>query len=128
MQVTPELLEDILLEYKRTRSPYKIAKALGIDTRVVWEVLEEHSDRLTTRIERFGGFGRPEMQQFMVARRMVSTREWDNQSPEIAVARQRYEAGTHNMMTGRDGGWLILYSQPNKRKVPRPNYFRPEYI
>ena len=126
MALSPEVIEDILYQYKRTRSPYKVAREVGVDASVVWQVINDHADKLSPIQERFGGYGRPEMQQFLVARRMSATREWDNTELTIALARRRYELGTHDMMQGRDGRWLLLYSKPNKVVRPRLNYFRPE--
>ena len=127
--LTPEIVDEIIYEYKRTRSPFKTARLVGVSATDVWEVIEHNSDRLAVRSENFGGFGNPAMRQFIVARRMITQdRSWDNDAEAIATARAAYEAGTHNMATGRDGDWLLLYSIPNKRLVPRPNYFKPEYI
>lgn len=126
MSLGPEIIEDVLLEYKRTRSPFRTANLTGLEVSVVWGIIEEHTEKLSAYPERNGGFGRPELEQHIVVRRKVTTREWDNTDPAVAKARADYEAGTHEMATGRDGGWLILYSIPRKRVQPRPNYFKPE--
>ncbi len=124
--LSQEITDDILFHYKRTRSPFKVAKLVGLDTAVVWAVVDEHSDKLSAFPERNGGFGRPELTKYMVARRRVASNKWENDDAAIASARQAYEDGTHDMSTARDGGWLILYSMPLKRKNPRPSYFKPE--
>lgn len=128
MNFSPEVVEDVLVEYKRTRSPFRTAKNTGLDASSVWAIIEANSDRLTSFQERHQGQGRPEIQKYLVARRKVTTREWDNAEPTIAKARSDYEAGTHELATGRDGGWLLMYSIPRKKTAPRPNYFKPESI
>jgi hypothetical protein len=125
-EYSQEVIDDVLAEYKRTRSPFRTAKNVGLDTQVVWDIIEANSDKLSAHPERNGGFGNPKLQPFLVARRQVTSRSWDNDDPKIALARANYEAGSHDMMTGRDGGWLLLYSIPLKRRMPRPNYFKPE--
>lgn len=126
-QLTPEVEAEIIAVYKRTRSPFKTATETGVDVAVVWKVVDQNKDKLSSFEERHGGRGRPEIERFMVAARRCSEREWDNASPAIASARADYERGTHIMATGRDGQWLLLYSFPRRGpREPRPNYFRPE--
>jgi hypothetical protein len=125
--LTAEVIEEILAIYKRTRSPFKIAQKAGVTVDDVFEVINSHEEKLTPIPERHGGFGRPELQDFTVARRLVSEREWDNSDEKILEARANYEIGTHIMTTGRDGAWLILYSIPRKGPAdPLPDYFLPE--
>ena len=126
MDVSKELIDEVLLEYKRTRSPFRTATNVGLETSLVWEIIEANQDRLSAYPERNGGFGNENMVKFIAGRRRVSSREWDNKEPAIARARAAYELGTHDMATGRDGSWLILYSIPLKKRAPRPDYFRPE--
>lgn len=125
--LTPEVIEDIISEYRRTRSPFKTANACGVDVAIVWGVIDQNKDRMSIYEERYGGKGRPELQQFLVASRRASDREWDNADHGIIAARRALEAGTHVMTTGRDGQWLLLYSIPRKgQRDPRPDYFLPE--
>jgi hypothetical protein len=123
---SPEVVNDVLLEYKRTRSPFRTAKLVGLDTAIVWQIIEENADKLSAHPERNGGFGRPELTRYIVGRRKVSSRQWDNDDEKIALARSCYELGSHDMATARDGGWLILYSIPNRSRQPRAGYFKPE--
>lgn len=126
MAITPEIIEEVLYEYNRLkRSPYKTAKFVGITTREVLEIMDEHGHKISPITERYDGYGRPELQQFIVARKLA-TAVWDNTDPDIAAARDAFEAGTIDMTTGRDGKWLILYAIPRKVVQPRPNYFAPE--
>lgn len=127
MAVTPEVAAEIVSKFRQTRSPFKTAHAVGVDISEVFAVIDDSADQLTAIQERHGGLGRPEMRQFLVARRRASDPEWDNSDAKIAAARDNYEKGTHIMATGRDGAWLILYSMPRKgRPDPMPDYFLPE--
>ena len=124
--ITPELREDIVRELRKFRSPSKVAKNLGLDIRVVLPIADELSAApRTVRTAQYDGYGHPDMAKFAVGRKKA-WEKWDNTEPAIAKARADYEAGTHNMMTGRDGDWLILYSVPQRKVTPRPNYFAPE--
>jgi hypothetical protein len=125
--LTPEIIQEVLTQYKLTRSPFKTADKVGVSIGEVFQIVEDHEDKLTSIPERHGGLGRPELKDFTVARRRASDREWDNTDAKIVEARKNYEAGTHIMVSGRDGAWLILYSIPRKgRPDPMPDYFQPE--
>lgn len=127
MAITPEIIEDTLRHYKQTRSPFKTATKVGITVTEVLQIVDSQQDKLSSVQERHGGFGRPALQPFIVARRRALDREWDNGDTKVALARENYEAGTHIMATGRDGSWLILYSVPRRgRPDPMPDYFLPE--
>lgn len=123
--IAPELREEIIAEFRRVRSPFKTAKNLGIDVGLVWDVVDDNPDALSPRVERHGGEGRPDLRPFIVAKKRVGT-SWNNDDPLVARAREEYEAGTHDMMTHRDGNFEFLVSKPQKRVTPRPDYFKPE--
>lgn len=123
----PKTVDQVVYEYKRlNRSPFRVSKATGIPVHIVWAIIEENEPLLTSQKEYWGGEGRPELREFTVARRRVSAGQWDNEEPAIAQARADYEAGIIDMATGRDGGWLILYAFPRKKRDPRPCYFELE--
>ena len=127
MALTPEIVTEILQQYKLTRSPFKVSTKVGVSIGEVFEVIENYEDRLATVPERHGGGGRPELRPYIVAKRKASDSSWENSNDAIKLARANYEAGTHIMVTGRDGGWLIMYSIPRKgRRDPLPEYFQPE--
>jgi hypothetical protein len=120
------VIADVLYEWRRLkRSPYKVAKAVGISTRDVLEIISDHGHKISEHIERHDGMGRHELREFLVARKLAAD-SWDNDNPVIAGARADYEAGRVELATGRDGRWLLLYAIPRKRRQPRPNYFKPE--
>lgn len=123
-----EVVKDVLATYKQTRnSPFKTARKCGIDVADVFAIIDDNQERLKSATEHNGGKGRPELINFAVARRRADDRQWDNKDEAIVKARADYEAGTHEMATGRDGQWLILYSIPRRRREPnRDGYFLPE--
>lgn len=118
--------EEIIRELTRLRSPSKVARKTGYALTDILPIADELAGQpRNVREETFGGYGRPELRDNLVARKRAHE-TWDNTDPAIAAARDAYEAGTHDMATGRDGDWLLLYSVPLKKPVPRPDYFRPE--
>jgi hypothetical protein len=112
--------KQILDEYRRSRSPFKTAKVFRIHVNDVWNLIEANSSYLRATPERFGGMGRPELRDFIVARRSLRGSGWDNNDPNIAKARALYELGHIDMTTGRDGSWEILYAIPRMQRQPRP--------
>ena len=124
--MTSELKTEIELELRKVRAPGKVSRNLGIDIRLVLEVADELAGTpRRVREEIYDGYGRPDIRQYLVGRKRA-TDVWDNTNPTIAAARAAYEAGTHDMATGRDGDWLLLYSIPQRKVTPRPDYFKPE--
>lgn len=98
--------------------------------------------------QRYDGFGRPSLRRYIVARCYIQPKEswdrgsdlppetrstrhilgmrngvplggWDNKDPAIVEAREKHDAGTHEMCRARDGDWLILYAIPRKRPAVR---------
>lgn len=125
VDLTPEIWEEIKADLRKTRAPSRTARNLGYGIHLVLQVQNEESQPRTTREERYGGMGHPDVERFTVARKKV-TSPWNNFDPDIAEARQRLEDGTHTMCTGYDGEWAILYSIPLKKLDPKPGYFLPE--
>ena len=126
VDMNPEMREEIARDLRKTRAPARTAKNLGYPIRLVIEVMEEERQPRPFREEKYGGMGRPEMQQFIVDRKRP-WEIWPNLTDPVLTARNQYEAGTHEMATGRDGDWLILYSIPRKTVAKdRQNYFQPE--
>lgn len=126
LELTPDIREEILRDLRKTRAPARTAKNTGYGIRLVLQVLEEDNHPRPFREEKYGGMGRPELQGFIVSRKRP-WEAWDNANEPVAGARAAYEAGTHEMATGRDGDWLILYLIPRKKVDPhRAGYFLPE--
>jgi hypothetical protein len=120
VDMTPEMREEIARDLRKTRAPARTAKNLVLD------VMEDERQPRPFREEKYGGLGRPEIQQYIVDRKRP-WEIWANTTDPVLTARNQYEAGTHEMATGRDGDWLILYSIPRKTVAKdRQNYFQPE--
>lgn len=115
--------EDIRSEYAKHHSAYRVAKALGITLDRVYSAIgnEKLSVKHTPTV--YGGRGRPELEKFIVALKHVNE-PWDNSSEELRKARQRFEAGTHEMCQGRDGDTIIQYSIPRAVTEPRVGFFK----
>lgn len=124
----PEVVQEVLRVYRKTRnSPFKTSRICAVPVADVFAIVDQYKDKVESAQERYGGEGRPELYPFTVARRKANVPGWDNTDREIAIARANYEAGTHEMVTGRDGAWLILYSIPRRNKAKgREGYFIPE--
>jgi hypothetical protein len=124
--ITPEIRDEIIFELRKVRAPAKVARNLGIDIRHVLPIADELAGQpRALRQEVHDGHGRPELRDMLVARKLAHD-VWNNDDPAIAGARAAYEAGSHDMATGRDGQWLLLYSIPQRKPTPRPDYFQPE--
>jgi len=126
---TPEQEAEVLRIYRANPqrfSPFKASKTVGIAISHVFEITEKNREILSNTGEKHGGLGPEEHRDFMVARRRAMGGAWDNKEPPIAKARADYETGTHEMYSGRDGPWIILYSKPRKKIQPRPGYFNTE--
>ena len=117
----------ILRGLTQWRSPLHVANRLGFPLEAVYEVQRRHPHVSTLRptkpqVEKFGGYGRPDLRPYLVARKQAHA-AWHNRDPEIVAARRAYDAGTHEMVTGRDGQWLLLYSIPRHVAAVREPYF-----
>jgi hypothetical protein len=124
--LTPEQEAAVLDEYRRTRSPFKVANNLNLNVAEVWEIIDANPDAAVRNPEHSGGEGRADLRQYFVASARCADR-WDNDEPGVKLARDRVCAGTHTMATHRDGSMKFLCSIPLKRSVkPNPDYFKPE--
>ena len=124
--LTPEQEAEVIAEYRRVRSPYKVANNLGFDVKEVWAVIDANPDAAVQNREHSGGKGRPDLQRYIVASAKAGER-WDNDDPSIVLARQKFCAGTHTMATHRDGSMKFLLSIPLRWPAPaQPDYFKPE--
>lgn len=68
--------------------------------------------------------GKPELRKFMVSQRHCEHPTWPKEHlGAIIRARRQYELGTHEMTTGRDRDWFILYSIPRKDRTGTRKFF-----
>lgn len=121
--MTNELLvQDVRQAYAKSHSIFRVAKQFDITLEKVKDILGDFMPKVSKREEIYGGKGRPELRKYLVASKFVDE-QWDNTDISIIDARQKYEKGTHEMATGRDGDTLLLYSIPRAVVKPNPNYF-----
>lgn len=124
--LTPEQEAEVIAEYRRVRSPYKVANNLGFDVKDVWAVIDDNPDAAVQNREHSEGKGRADLRPFIMAESKKAER-WDNDEPGIQLARARFCAGTHTMATHCDGARKFLLSIPLRQPVPpQPDYFKPE--
>jgi hypothetical protein len=121
------LNDDIREEYAKHHSIFKTARALKITLDRVTRIIGQEDFHVDRQPPRFGGRGRPELEKYIVATKNAVD-PWDNSLTELQQARARYEAGTHEMCSGRDGDTIILYSIPRAVVEPRMGYFKPESV
>jgi hypothetical protein len=121
-----DLDNDIRQEYGKHGSLFKTAKAFNVQVEYVRGIVGNMPVDDTPDVSTcaWDGFGDPAKRKHLVARSLAKT-SWDNGRPEVAEARAKFEAGTHEMATGRDGPWLLMYAFPRAVVKPRPHYFQP---
>lgn len=67
---------------------------------------------------------RPELKQYVVAVKMAGM-SWPAEfKASIAAARDKYDAGTHEMCQSSEAGWSVLYLIPRKEPAGKRDYFR----
>ncbi len=76
-------------------------------------------------------WGRPEIQQYAIARKEIDDQPWDLTDGRIVQARKDYDAGLIEMATGRAnteaGPFLILYAIPRRKPIDREPYFSRDF-
>ena len=125
VELSPEVYAEIATDLLKTRAPSRTSKNLGYDIKLILQVAEQENQPRSRYEEHNGGEGRADILVYRIARKKA-WQVWNNDDPAIAKGRADYEAGTHEMATGRDGDWLLLYSIPRKKVDPRIDYFLPE--
>ena len=64
--------------------------------------------------------------KYIVSRRHADNPVWPREDQrKINEARAQYEAGSHEMITGRDRDWFILYSIPRSNQAAKRTFFQP---
>lgn len=70
------------------------------------------------------GLGPKNMRQYIIARRHVDDPNgWNNEDPKIIYAREAYDKGEVELMTGRDGNILNMYLIPRVTKTNKREHF-----
>ena len=72
------------------------------------------------------GVDLPPDRKYIVSRRHSDNPVWPREDQKkIEEARAAYEAGTHEIVTGRDRGWLLLYCIPRATRAGARKFFQP---
>ena len=101
------MVEPLLLERLKKEGPLgyeRIARAFDLSISEVRDLDIEHNNR-------FHGYDVERMKQYEVAR-CRPEKGWNNTLRSIREAREKYDAGLIEMVTGRCGKELILYAIP----------------
>lgn len=122
-KVTSLLIDEIVSELKAPRAhPIKIATKLGVPTalvRFVFNEIPQPGSSFTTHSE--DGWGRKELRDFIVARKLAY-QEWPEEySKMFEKLREQYDEGDIEMAQGRDGNFVIQYVFPRSKKAKRDN-------
>lgn len=67
--------------------------------------------------------GRPHLREFIVSVRHCHTNWPEEDRAALQKARQHFDAGTHQMVQGRDGQWIIQYCWPKTQPTTPDPYF-----
>lgn len=125
MFISPETRAAILADLKQPNSDIqRVSRAYGVPIRFIRDILPPPPPA-PTNTEVFEGYGRPELQKYLISRTRAGAAWPAADAPAIQHARNEYDAGIIEMCTGRDGDWLILYAIP--RRTPAHNrlpYFK----
>lgn len=114
-----------------TEQQRKFVRSLMNETRHPYEIAEATDSRLSdvravmrTLTEDLPGWGRLELQPFIVSRRRVFDPNWPIEDfQNLKDARRLHDQGRVNMCQGRDGQWIIQYAIPNQKPIRRASYF-----
>lgn len=119
-------------ELKRTGGNLsKVARALGLDYHAL---LDQRKRELATRkvgITPVDGpepddirtLGRPGHEHNVVAVKRQGHGWPEHFAAAIADARQKYDAGSHEMCQTTENGWVVLYLIPRLKPAGRRNFF-----
>jgi hypothetical protein len=101
----------------------EIAAALGVPFQQ--EMKDTPAPRRRVPPADLGASLRPD-RKYIVSRRHADNPVWPREDQrKIEDARALYEAGTHEMITGRDRDWFILYSIPRQIRAETRKFFQP---
>jgi hypothetical protein len=116
----------------------KVAKELGVrpsDIRreitpaapVATDLIEDHHPQPARDNNGFYALGRVNLRKYIVSKRHALGLWPEADRKTLAQARQDYDAGTHVMVQGRDGSWIIQYVWKRSKPVPPINWFYGAY-
>ncbi len=119
MTFNPEELQRLHNEYGGDVS--KIAAALGLEAETTVLAAPKTRQR---RLERPNDLGKESIRKYIISARHASFSTWPSQDwDKIETARAGYEAGTHEMVQGRDRDWFVQYCIPRKVRTGARKFF-----
>lgn len=99
----------------------KVSKTFGISEHLVAQIDIIRNKKYACTPK---GTGPEHLKKYLVATRRADDRNgWDLSNPKILEARQNYDKGLGEIMTGRDGLFLNLYYIPRNVVRKDPMYF-----
>lgn len=111
----------------------KTAAELGLPTETIRSNFNSTAGRVVRAVtydpqptvDHLGRFevGRRSLRDKIVAVRQANMPWRQEDQPKIAAARRQYDRGRYEVMTGRDGDWIILYAVKRRTPVAPRNYF-----
>jgi len=128
-KITDSLIEEIKKELNAPRvNPVRIATKLGVPIALVRFISNETPSQVSDfTIHSEDGWGRPELRDFIVTRKLAAG-DWPSEDrATIEKLREQYDEGLVELAQGRDGNFVIQYvfyrSKKAKRSYP---YFKLE--
>ena len=105
---------------KETRNPHRIAEIMSKTVSEIRNYMKK------TELDYLLGWGRVEIQKDIISRRSIHDRDWsDEDKPIIEKYRELHDAGNVSLCHGRDGKYILLYSQYSNPPVKnRRPYFK----
>jgi hypothetical protein len=125
-QTQEQLIADTLKETGGNLS--KTARLLGLNYGYVLTRYNPNLSPLTTakgpEPEDIRSLGRPGKQQYVIAIKRAGY-EWPEKFADVlSDAREKFDAGTHEMFQTSENGWVVQYLIPRKVKTHRRYFFR----
>ena len=117
-RITPLLRSGIVKSFEKYRDPEKVAKALEVSLKTVKYVL-----KVQEYLDKGEGHGPSLLKPYLVAVKNADE-PWDNNLPELAQAREEYDAGKVELCQKKVDDLILLYAIPRRRKTTRKPYFK----
>lgn len=122
-KVTELLIAEIATQLVAPRAnPVRIATKLGVPAslvRFIYNEIPQPGSAFTTHSN--DGWGRPELRDFVVCRKLAGT-DWTTEDQALmAPLRDQYDDGLIELAQGRDGDFIIQYAFRRSKPVKREN-------
>lgn len=126
--ITPQEL-DLAKDELRTpgASLSRVARHLGLNYTSLRAAIHRPAAQPEEQLDP-QSMGRESLREYAVAAKPVDGAWPPCFRDALQRAREAYDAGTHEMVQGREGDWIIQYLIPRMHHVRRRDYFRSEVI